>query len=89
MLFRSRTLDRLHAVLDVPENIFGRDHPDLLACQANRAVTMYEMGRREQAQEERAKTLSALTAARGQAHPNTIALTGWRRIDRELDSLRL
>ena len=84
-----RTLDRLHAVLDVPENTFGRDHPDLLACQANRAVTMYEMGRREQAQEERAKTLSALTAARGQAHPNTIALTGWRRIDRELDSLRL
>ena len=88
LLYR-QTLTRLHTVLDVPENTFGRDHPDLLACQANRAVTLYEMGRHDEAQQERAKTLAALIDARGQAHPNAVALTGWRRIDRELDALRL
>lgn len=80
-----QTSARLHTVLDVPENSFGRNHPDLLACQANLAVALHEMGRDEEARQERAKTLTALTEARGRAHPDTIALAGWHRIDRELD----
>ena len=85
-----QTLERLHVVLNVPENTIGQDHPDLLACRANIAVVLHEIGGREQeAEEERSRTLAALTSARTRAHPNTIALTEWRRIDRELDPLRL
>ena len=83
-----QTIERLQAVLDGPENTFGRDHPDLLACQADLAVTLHETGHQD-AEPMRERALAASVAAWGQAHPDTIALTNWRRIDRELDPLRL
>lgn len=84
-----KTLENLHTVLDVPGNDFAPEHPDLLACQADLAVVLREMGRTEEADSARAGVLATMTAVRGPSHPNTVALVNWRRIDRELDPVRL
>jgi len=81
---RHNLVELLEAVPSASER---EQHPDLLACDANLAVTLHDLGRLEEAQEKRGKLLGTLAALHGETHPNTVALSEWRRIDRELDPM--
>ncbi|WP_194908065.1 FxSxx-COOH system tetratricopeptide repeat protein [Catenulispora rubra] len=83
------TAELLRTVLAPAEPGARESHPDLLACQANLAVTWHETSREEQAETERARVRKLLAATRGEKHPSTARLDRWERADRELDATPL
>ncbi|MEY9887648.1 tetratricopeptide (TPR) repeat protein [Catenulispora sp. MAP5-51] len=83
------TADLLRTVLAPAEPAARESHPDLLACQANLAITWHETGREDQAVTERARVRKLMAATRGEKHPSTSRLDRWERADRELDATPL
>jgi hypothetical protein len=77
-----QTSARLHEVL-------GRDHPDTLVCEGNLAVTLRQAGRVGEAEQQRTRTIESLTRILGPRHPDEMLLRDWRRIDLELEAVRI
>jgi hypothetical protein len=69
--------------------LLGADHPDTLACQVNLAVTLHHVGRTEDAREFSTQTHERLTRILGFQHPLTRQVLEGRRIDLELEALRI
>jgi tetratricopeptide (TPR) repeat protein len=69
--------------------LLGDDHPDTLACQANLAVTLHHTGRAEDARQFSTQTHERLTRVLGSQHPLTRQMLEGRRIDLDLEALRI
>jgi tetratricopeptide (TPR) repeat protein len=83
----AETLHRQTGVL--LNEVLGRDHPDTLVCEANLAVTMRQAGRTEEAEQQRMRTIESISRILGPQHPDEMLLRDWRRIDLDLEAVRI
>jgi hypothetical protein len=64
---------------------YGPQHPDVVVCNGNLAVTLRDAGRKEEAMALRSEVLDELIRHLGEDHPATRNVRSWRRNGRDLE----
>jgi len=79
---------RLNETLGRLNEVLRPDHPSTLVAAANHSVLLYRMGRKSEAEADRAKALEPLRAALGPEHETIRTFMDWKLANRDLEPYR-